>query len=165
MSDVLLLNFTYEALNVTSLRRALKLLLAGKAEVVETSNGKLLRSTSREIPIPSIVRLRYFVTRPHLEVPLTRKNILLRNNYTCQYCGSKDSKSMTVDHVIPKSMGGKSTWENLVCACKTCNSRKRGRSPQQAQMKLLSRPKRPKLIPWRPFRKEVPETWLPYLFS
>lgn len=165
MSDVLLLNFTYEALHVTSLRRALKLLIAGKAEIVRTADGKVVRSPSVTLSMPSIIRLHYFVSRPHLEVPLTRKNILLRNNYTCQYCGSKEGKNMTVDHVIPKSMGGESSWENLVCACKSCNSRKRGRSPQAARMKLLSRPKRPKLIPWRPFRKEVPEAWLPFLFS
>jgi 5-methylcytosine-specific restriction endonuclease McrA len=165
MSDVLLLNFTYEALNVTNLRRAIKLIFMGKAEIVETQNGKVVRSQSQMIPIPSIVRLRYVVKRPHLEVPLTRKNVLLRNNYTCQYCGSTERKNMTVDHIIPKSMGGKSTWENLVCACKECNARKRSRLPGEAQMKLLSRPRRPKLIPWRPFRKEVPESWLPFLFS
>lgn len=165
MSDVLLLNFTYEALNVTSLRRALKLLLAGKAEMVESANGKVVHSARLILSVPSIIRLRYFVARPHLEVPLTRKNILLRNNYTCQYCGSKDGKNMTVDHVIPKSLGGKSTWENLVAACKFCNAKKHSRSPQQAQMKLLSKPRKPKLIPWRPFRKEVPEVWLPFLFS
>jgi 5-methylcytosine-specific restriction endonuclease McrA len=165
VSDVLLLNFTYEALNVTSLRRAIKLILTGKAEIVETLDGKMVHSLNRSIPVPSIVRLRYVVHRPYLEVPLTRKNILLRNNYTCQYCGVQDRKNMTVDHVIPKSMGGKSTWENLVCACKECNSKKRGRLPHEAQMKLLSKPKKPKLIPWRPFRKEVPESWLPFLFS
>ncbi len=165
MSDVLLLNFTYEALHVTNLRRALKLLISGKAEIVQTSDGKMVHSPSKQIPLPSIIRLRYFVSRPFLEVPLTRKNILLRNNYTCQYCGSKDVKSMTVDHVLPKSMGGQSSWENLVCACKSCNSKKKGRSPHEAQMKLLSKPRKPKLIPWRPFRKEVPEPWLPFLFS
>lgn len=165
MADVLLLNFTYEALNVTSLRRALKLVIAGKAEVVQTEDGKMIHSPSRAVQAPSIVRLRYLVNRPFLEVPLTRKNILLRNNYTCQYCGSQDRKSMTVDHVIPKSMGGKSTWENLVCACKDCNSKKRSKLAHEVQMKLLSKPKRPKLIPWRPFRKEVPESWLPFLFS
>src|SRR5437016_2905537 len=117
MSDVLLLNFTYEALHVTSLRRALKLLIAGKADLVETSNGKKVHSEKFEMPVPSIIRLRYFVNRPFLEVPLTRKNILLRHNYTCQYCGSKDGKNMTVDHIIPKSSGGGATWENLVCAC------------------------------------------------
>lgn len=165
MSDVLLLNFTYEALNVTSFRRALKLLLVGKAEIVKKMDGKVIHSAHRSIPLPSIIRLRYFVKRPHLEVPLTRKNILLWNNYTCQYCGLKDGKSMTVDHVIPKSLGGNSSWENLVCACKTCNARKRSRSPREADMKLIHKPRRPKLIPWRPFRREVPKEWLQFLFS
>lgn len=165
MSEVLLLNYTYEALHVTSLKRAIKLLVADKAEIVKTLDGKKVHSPTITLSVPTIIRLLYFVTRPHLEVSLTRKNILLRHNYTCQYCGIRDPKNMTVDHVVPKSMGGRTTWENLVSACKSCNSKKQGHFLHQAKMRLLSKPRKPKLIPWRPFRKEVPDAWLPFLFG
>lgn len=162
-AEVLVLNFTYEVLSVSSLKRALKLIFAGKAEVVENAPG-LIRTPRYVFARPSIVRMLYFVQRPWQEVPLTKKNVLTRDNHTCQYCGMRDGRTMTIDHVIPKAMGGDFTWENLVTACKECNNRKNNRPPWDARMALRAKPKKPKLLPWSVFRKEIPSSWGPYLF-
>jgi 5-methylcytosine-specific restriction endonuclease McrA len=134
MAEVLLLNSTNEVLNICSLKRALTLLLKGKAE--EVVNNK-----SKEC-CPSVIKLRYFVAVPKKNLPFSRKNIFHRDNYTCQYCGCK-IKKLTLDHVFPKSRGGKNSWENLVTACPECNSYKANRTPDEAKMELLSQPHKP----------------------
>jgi len=164
MTDVLVLNATYEALNVCSLQRAVKLIFSGKAEVLH-EHDKPLRAATLEMRMPSIIRMLYFIRRPRQQVALTKKNVLLRDDYTCQYCGQKSSGPMTVDHVVPRSAGGPSTWENLVCACLTCNNRKNNRTPHDAAMHLLRKPRTPKYIPWIQIKRHtLPGEWYKYLF-
>jgi 5-methylcytosine-specific restriction endonuclease McrA len=164
VSDVLVLNFTYEALNITSFQRAVKLIFSGKAEVVH-GREHMLTSARFEMRMPSIIRMLYYIRRPMQKVALTKKNILLRDDYTCQYCNLKGERMMTVDHVQPRSKGGPSTWENLVCACMRCNNRKNNRTPEHANMVLKRKPKTPKYIPWiRVKRNTLPGEWHKFLF-
>ena len=104
MSDVLVLNFTYEALNVTSFQRAVKLIFAGKAEMLH-GRERMLASPTYEMRMPSIIRMLYYIRRPMQKVALTKKNVLIRDDHICQYCGTRGERLMTVDHVIPKSRG------------------------------------------------------------
>ena len=164
MTEVLVLNFTYEALNITSFQRAVKLLFSGKAEIVH-NRDRVLYSPSWEIKMPSIIRMLYYIKRPMQKVALTKKNVLLRDDYTCQYCNVRGERMMTVDHVVPRSKGGPSTWENLVCACMRCNNRKNNRSPSDANMTLKRKPKTPKYIPWIQVRRNtLPDEWHKFLF-
>lgn len=141
-SAVLMLNHNYEPLTTTNARRAIIMVLTGKAEVVEES-GFFLRSVSMTFGIPSIIRLLMFVRYAHrMHIQLSRQNILRRDRRTCQYCGRGDGM-MTIDHVVPRSLGGHDTWENLVCACSACNNRKGDRTPEQAGMPLLKPPRKP----------------------
>jgi len=147
VGDVLVLNATYEPLNVISVKRAVVLLLKEKAELVEAARAKL-RSENFSLPVPLVIRLVYFVRIPRrISLPVTRRGVLSRDHYTCQYCGiMPPRKNLTVDHVLPRSRGGKSTWENVVTACEKCNGRKGNRTPAEANMKLLSEPRRPRYI-------------------
>ena len=138
MEKVLLLNASYEPLNVCTWKRAVSLMLKGKAEEVEYTE-KLI---NRTISTPSVIKLRYYVAVPYKELPFSKKNVLLRDNHTCQYCGKK-AKELTVDHIIPKSKGGGNSWENLVTACAECNCKKANRTPQEAGMKLVKNPLKP----------------------
>lgn len=144
--EVLLLNHDFTPLNVCSLKRALGLLFVGKADVIHY-DGSYIRTPNGKIEVPSVIRLKYYVRRPVPELKLTRKNIFARDDYTCQYCGQKGGE-LTVDHVIPKKMGGRTDWDNLVCCCKKCNSKKRDKTPHQAGMKLLRPPRRPAYVPY-----------------
>lgn len=138
MEKVLLLNATYEPLNVCTWQRALKLIVKGKAEEVE-HNGCLINQT---ISAPTVIRLRYYVVVPYKELPFNKKNIYHRDEHTCQYCGKKTS-DLTIDHVIPRSRGGKNTWENVAAACSKCNNKKANKTPQETGMKLSKKPCRP----------------------
>jgi len=135
------LNQNYEPLNVCNEKRALVLVDRGKAEVLEHGDGAL-RSPSQSFPRPSVIRLIYMIKRPRPKARLTRREIFQRDRYTCQYCGVK-GKDLTLDHVHPRHRGGKHTWENLVSACRACNHRKGGRTPEEARMTLLRRPVQP----------------------
>ncbi|MHB8153413.1 MAG: HNH endonuclease [Vulcanimicrobiaceae bacterium] len=164
MTDVLVLNFTYEAMNVTTFQRAVKLIFAGKAEIVH-NRDRTIASTTLQMRMPSIIRMLYYIRRPRQKVALTKKNVLLRDDYLCQYCGLRGEKLMTVDHVVPKSKGGPSTWENLVCACMRCNNRKNNRTPDDANMQLTRKPRQPKYIPWiQVKRNTLPSEWCKFLF-
>jgi 5-methylcytosine-specific restriction endonuclease McrA len=164
MTEVLVLNFTYEAMNVTSFQRAVRLLFAGKAEIVH-NRDRAIRTTSFEMKLPSIIRMLYYIRRPMQKVALTKKNVLIRDDYECQYCHIRGEKLMTVDHVLPKSRGGPSTWENLVCACMRCNNRKNNRTPEDANMPLKRKPRQPKYIPWiQVKRNTLPGEWHKFLF-
>jgi 5-methylcytosine-specific restriction endonuclease McrA len=147
LGDVLVLNATYEPLNVVSIKRAVVLLLKEKAELVEAAEAQL-RSENLSLSVPLVIRLVYFVKIPRrVSLPVTRRTVLSRDNYTCQYCGSTPPrKDLTVDHVLPRSRGGKTTWENVATACERCNGRKGNRTPTEASMKLLNKPKRPRYI-------------------
>jgi len=147
MTTVLLLNASYEPLNVVSLRRAIVLLLKDKAELLEAAEQRI-NSASMSLPVPLVIRLVYYVRVPRsMGIPLTRRTVMLRDGHTCQYCGKCLTKSdMTIDHIVPRVRGGKTTWENVVCACKACNLRKGSKSLKQSNMHLRSRPARPKYL-------------------
>ena len=146
-SPVLVLNASYEPIHVCVARRALILLLKGVAAAEELSNDEV-RSPSKVVPVPSVIRLLEYRRIPRQTRALSRKNILLRDRYTCQYCGCRPgSEELTIDHVTPRSQGGISSWDNCVLACVKCNSRKADRTPEQAGMPLAKKPYRPA---WRP---------------
>jgi 5-methylcytosine-specific restriction endonuclease McrA len=138
MGKVLVLNASYEPLNITSWRRAVVLLLKDKAEQVE-HNGRIIYA---DFPLPTVIRLRQYVRVPYKDIPLTRRNILHRDGHACQYCGDT-GETLTLDHVIPRSRGGADTWENMVTACVYCNVRKGNRKPSEARMKLRKTPRKP----------------------
>jgi 5-methylcytosine-specific restriction endonuclease McrA len=165
VTDVLVLNSTYEAMNVATWQRAVELLFAGKAEAIHNTDRQLRSAGGFAIALPSIIRMLYFVRRKPKRVALTKKNVLLRDDYKCGYCGYRgDRATMTVDHVLPRAAGGKSTWENLVAACEDCNGRKRDRTPEQARMPLLRRPHEPRFIPFMVVRRHTAdEEWAKYL--
>ena len=147
MSSVLVLNATYEPLNVIPLRRAILLLLKEKAEVVEATRERL-RAERLDLEVPSVIRLvTYVPVPPRLPLPVSRRTVMARDNYTCQYCGAQPGKTqLTIDHVVPRSKGGGTTWDNVVAACGPCNRRKGSRTPEQANMLLLSTPARPRYL-------------------
>ena len=141
-ASVLVLNQNYEPLNVCPVRRAIVLVTGGKAEVVEESPGGYLRTVTRVFRIPSIIRLLYHIRRPRPIARLARREVFARDRYACQYCGTR-TPDLTLDHVVPRHQGGTHTWENLVSACRRCNHRKAGRTPEEAHMRLQSAPRRP----------------------
>ena len=159
---ILVLNAGYEPLGLASVKRAVILVMNGTAEVVEES-GEYLRTPSTPYPIPSIIRLKRLIRRPPGRLALNRRNILRRDAYTCQYCGKRGG-DLTVDHVLPKSRGGRSVWENLVAACRSCNLKKKNRTPEEAGMRLARRPMAPRhcllLVADLP---HLPEAWRTYL--
>jgi 5-methylcytosine-specific restriction endonuclease McrA len=139
---VLVLNQNYEPLNVCNVRRAIVLVFDGKAEVLET-HPTTVTTPSRAFASPSVIRMVYLIHRPRPRVKLTRREVFIRDHYTCQYCG-RQGHDLTIDHVVPKSKGGDHTWENLVSACKPCNHRKGGKSLRDARMTLRSQPREPR---------------------
>jgi 5-methylcytosine-specific restriction endonuclease McrA len=138
---VLVLNQDYQPINICRVRRALVLVLQGKAEVVENGLGTI-HAISCSLPIPSVVRLAYSVKRPRFQRKLTRFEVFNRDRHTCQYC-RRETKELTLDHVIPRSRGGQHSWENVVSCCFSCNRRKAGRTPAEAGMKLIRNPAPP----------------------
>lgn len=167
---VLVLNRLWQAVNICTVRRALTLLFEGRAQVVvqgpdgsfQTYNFNEWRDLSQAQPepecihtisfrirIPRVILLLMFDRVPRKEVKFTRHNIFQRDHNTCQYCGRVcDRKDLNLDHVIPRDRGGPTTWENVVCSCIECNARKGNRTPAEAGMTLIRKPRRPK---WRPF--------------
>jgi 5-methylcytosine-specific restriction endonuclease McrA len=159
MRDVLLLNATYEPLSVMSLQRAAKLLLKERVEPVAGENLALV-GQQQTLSVPTVLRLRIYADVPRRNPPAwTRRGMLARDNYTCAYCGKVCSSiEATVDHVLPVSRGGKSSWGNTVTACWKCNQRKANRTPDEADMKLLIEPKLPRTR-YISARGEVPAAW------
>ena len=139
---VLVLNQNYEPLNVCNVRRALVLVIGGKAEILET-RSRPMNSATAVYPTPSVIRLVYLIRRPRPRVKLTRREIFIRDNYTCQYC-ERQVSDLTIDHVIPRSRGGLHVWDNVVSACKACNHRKGGKSIAEARMFLHKEPHEPR---------------------
>jgi len=167
--NVLVLNRLWQAINVCTAERAFMLLYMGHAEVVVEDEGNfqtfdfhewrefsqghhgedVVHTVSFKIRIPRVILLLFFDRLPHKEVKFTRHNIFERDRNTCQYCNKRfDRRELNLDHVIPRDRGGTTTWENIVCACIPCNTRKANRTPTEAGMHLVKKPKRPK---WRPF--------------
>jgi len=138
---VLVLNQNYEPLNVCNVKRAFVLVDRGKAEILENGRG-YLHSPTVVYEIPSVIRLVYLIRRPRPQGRLTRRDVFLRDRFKCQYCGTH-TRDLTLDHVLPRHRGGPHAWENVVAACKGCNHRKAGRTPDEARMHLLKEPYRP----------------------
>ena len=161
-APVLVLNLNYVPVNVCSVRRAIILVGKGKAELLKNSRGQL-RSAYAVVEIPSIIRLVYLVKRPFAARKLSKKEIFLRDQYTCQYC-KKKTQSLTLDHVIPRRQGGPHTWENVVAACSRCNLHKAGRTPEEASMRLTRIPKAPNNNPYRILQiRLILEEWHEYI--
>ncbi|MFW7379914.1 MAG: HNH endonuclease [Oligoflexus sp.] len=162
----LILNAGFEPLQLVSWQRALCLVLSEKAEVV-SSYQRVIRSVSHEFQLPSVIRLVAYVRRiSRFEiVRCSRKNVLLRDQYQCQYCGILCTKTnATIDHIIPRSKAGKTTWENLVTSCMRCNIKKGSKSLEQAKMQLLRPPKKPRMNELvHSLSHELKDDWLPYL--
>ncbi len=159
MGRSLVLNVTQQPLAVVPVRRAVVLVLKEKAEIV-ASNGIVFRSVKVELPAPSVIKLRYFVHVPYrARAALTRRAVFARDGWVCQYCGAA---AENVDHVIPKSRGGLHTWENVVAACRRCNSKKENRLPSDVGLTLKHEPYAPKDGLRLSLARLEPE-WEPYL--
>ena len=143
---VLVLNNSFVPLHVCATRRAIILLYTGKAERIEDS-PHIIHSPSVAFVIPAVIRLHRYVKLPVIpSIAFSKKNVLRRDAYTCQYCGRNSGERMTIDHVIPRSLGGRTIWENVVSACRTCNVKKGNTPLHEARMSLLRKPSRPTSI-------------------
>jgi 5-methylcytosine-specific restriction endonuclease McrA len=189
--SVLVLNRFYMAVRVVDVRRAMTLLYRGCAEVItieedaysnydfdgwcevsqlhalEKQNGEdFLRTPHQEVQVPRIVRLVLYDKVPKSTVRFNRKNLFARDGYRCQYCNqTRPMSQLSLDHVVPRSQGGRTTWENVVCCCTSCNSKKGGRTPLQASMRLLSHPSKPLANPGMVATLKDPryESWKTFL--
>jgi 5-methylcytosine-specific restriction endonuclease McrA len=165
LNKVLLLNSSYEPLNICSWKRAVILLIKGKAVAVER-NGKELGAGYH---LPLVIRLLYYVKIPFKDIPLTRRNVMHRDNYACQYCPRRSD--LTIDHVMPRSRGGKDTWDNVVVACLRCNVTKGNKTPAEAGMVLKKKPCSPfnfvnfELSKQRKASAGDYESWRKYLYN
>jgi 5-methylcytosine-specific restriction endonuclease McrA len=178
---VLVLNRNYQPVHVTSVRRAFMLLYSGLARAIDShyrlydfeswsalaaANHESISTIHRSIRVPRVVVLSAFEHLPKGRVRFSRLNIYARDADTCQYCGAHLKRSLlNLDHVVPRTLGGRTSWENIVCSCIGCNLRKGGRTPEQAGMKLIRVPSRPR---WTPFfrgagKKASYREWLPFL--
>lgn len=166
-APVLVLNASYEPINVTAVRRAVVLIFKGVA-MTEEVDGDFVRSTRLTMRVPSVIRLREFRHIPRQSRALSRKNVLLRDRYTCQFCGGVfPASELTLDHVIPRSRGGRTDWDNLVACCHPCNNRKGDRLPEEAGLKLIRPPKPFSLHTSRQLMRMMgksDERWRKYLF-
>jgi 5-methylcytosine-specific restriction endonuclease McrA len=184
-SSVLVLNRSYLPVHVTSARRAFTLLYQGIARVVNEQyqtfdfeawsqlavarDAEAIGTPGGRIRIPRVIVLVAFDRLPKRHVRFSRINLMARDNFQCQYCGRRPQRAeLNLDHVVPRSLGGRSTWENVVTSCVDCNRRKGGRTPKQAHVKLMRKPERPRWTPlanlmwssvryqeWRPFLSVV----------
>lgn len=146
MGRVLVLNASYEPLSFISVQRAIVLLLREKAEALEIDLARRMRSERNAFEVPLVIRLVTYVRIPHrLSIPLSRRTLLSRDGHICQYCGGS-TDLLTIDHLIPRSRGGQTTWENCVIACMPCNHRKGNRTPEEANMVLRQKPVRPTYV-------------------
>ena len=162
-APVLVLNANFEPLNVCTTRRAINLILSGKADLVMNGRG-WIKTVTLAYPRPSIIRLEKMIKRPRPRIRLTKREILRRDEFTCQYCGNH-TVYLTIDHIVPRRLGGTHTWDNLVAACPPCNHRKGGRTLEQAQMRLLRHPSEPPTSARYLFSRHIKENqeWLPYI--
>jgi 5-methylcytosine-specific restriction endonuclease McrA len=167
MRHVLVLNATYEPLSVVSLQRAIVLLLKEKAELVEAAEERL-HAAYTSLPVPLVIRLVYYVRLPHpVTLSPSRRTVIARDNYTCQYCSATPGRAnLTLDHVIPRSRGGKTSWDNVVTACRACNMRKGNRTPEEAGMVLRRQPGRPNYLAFLLLAEAAPaQVWGKYAYS
>jgi 5-methylcytosine-specific restriction endonuclease McrA len=190
-SSVLVLNRHYMAVHVINVRRAFALLVRDLAEVIHVEDGQYanydfeswreiselraqfrepnedwLRSVNFEVQVPRVIRLLFYDRVPNQNVRFNRRNLFARDNNSCQYCGKRFSTSdLSLDHIVPRSRGGDTSWENIVCACIKCNVRKGGRTPQEAHMALIRKPAKPKRSPLVTLKLGNPkyESWKSFL--
>ena len=162
---VLVLTQNYEPLNVCNIRRAIVLVITGKAEILEAYDVMVGTATDT-FDAPSVIRLGHMIRRPRPRVKLCRREIFLRDGFTCQYCGVR-TRDLTIDHVIPRSRGGPHTWENLVSACRSCNHHKGGRLPSEANLTLKRAPVEPRAGRYygiqRALSSPASEAWLKFI--
>jgi 5-methylcytosine-specific restriction endonuclease McrA len=165
---VLVLNATFEPINITAVRRAMVLMLKGVAQAEEVAHQTHVHSATRTLPVPSVIRLLAYRHIPQQTRALSRKNILLRDRNTCQFCKrTLPASELTLDHVVPRSRGGRSSWENLVACCYQCNNRKGDRTPEEAGLALARRPRPFTLHTSRQLMRLIgnkDEKWRKYLF-
>ena len=162
-NSVLVLNSDYQPISICSAQRAFVLVFLRKAELLTDRPELRMRSVSQEFLFPSIIRLQRYVHIPYKKVNLTRHNIFRRDGNRCAYCGSREK--LTIDHIIPKSAGGRDTWLNLITACQSCNSKKGNRTPEQAKMRLSHQPFRPSFVMFLSnFAGNIRDDWKPYLY-
>jgi 5-methylcytosine-specific restriction endonuclease McrA len=166
-ASVLVLNASYEAINVCNLRRAMKMIVKGVACMEEVADWEI-HSPTTSMKAPLVIRLVRYVHIPHCVVKFSRKNVMVRDQYTCQYCLDNFPPSMlTIDHVIPRSRGGATRWENVVTACKSCNTKKSNRTPHEAGMFPKRSPKVPSIISYLHLSRSsrhCDESWKKYLY-
>jgi 5-methylcytosine-specific restriction endonuclease McrA len=159
---VLVLNQDYSALTICSVPKAFLLVFLRKADLICDAANEKLHSISQTFAMPSVIRLHKYVYLPYKGMVLSRQNIFKRDGNKCQYCGAHHH--LTLDHVYPKSKGGKTTWDNLVTACKHCNAKKGDSTLEEAQMQLNMKPYKPSFIMFlRDFSGNVEESWLPFV--
>lgn len=163
----LVLNASYEPLGTVTWDAAISMLVSDKVSVVEEYD-QVVRSAYLTIRIPAVVKLNTYVSKPIKPVKFSRASVYARDEYRCQYCNKRcPTNELTYDHVVPRSKGGQTTWENIVSCCYGCNSKKRNRSPQEAGMKLRKQPVRPKSVAAMEFEfvgRNVPEQWRDYVY-
>jgi 5-methylcytosine-specific restriction endonuclease McrA len=161
--SVLVLNANFEPIHVCDLHRALGLIQAEKASLVLNGRGEI-HSISRVFPIPSVIRLEKMVSHPRQHITLNRREVFRRDNYTCQYCGRR-TPTLTIDHIIPRRLGGKHEWTNVTTACPSCNHRKGGRALEETNMHLLHKAVEPPQSAEYRFNHHIAEfaEWEPFI--
>ena len=160
--SVLVLDQWYQPVTLTSMRKAISLIWLDKVEVVEQAE-QVLRSPSMTFKCPSIIRLKQkLTTKNWRRVQLNRKNLFKRDDHRCVYCGSDEN--LTVDHVVPRCYGGKTTWDNVVTACHKCNNKKDNKAPEEVGMYLRVKPKQPNHLIFLTQKTKLHEKWKPYLY-
>lgn len=161
MSSTLVLNASYECLGIVSRQRAMVLVITDRADLVEDT-GEVWHSQHAEFPVPSVIRLKVFVKVPfRVTSPLNRRAVLVRDNHTCAFCGKT---ATTIDHVVPRSRGGPHRWENVVAACRKCNSQKDDKLLSELGWKLAFTPRVPHGTVWLILGiAELDPAWEPYL--
>lgn len=161
--QVLVLNQDYQPLSICSLRKAILLILLEKADLLHKHPEKKIQTVRFDYDYPTVIRLQEYIRLPRMNIVVTRKNVLKRDSFKCQYCGTRES--LTIDHVIPKSRGGSDEWDNLITCCSTCNVKKGNRTPKEADMPLMSKPHKPNhLMYLRAQVQHVQDDWKPYLY-
>lgn len=168
MARTLVLNAAYEPIHLVSWEKAMCLVFTSKAEVLAEYNS-MIRSVSQIFRMPSVVRLKKYVRtfKQTMNARCTRRNVLTRDRHSCQYCSIIcNVANITIDHVLPRSRGGKTTWDNVVAACHPCNRKKADRTPQEAQMPLSRSPRKPTWVDLlEESHKEILESWMPFLLA
>jgi 5-methylcytosine-specific restriction endonuclease McrA len=166
MNAVLFLDVDWQPMRVDAWTRAITDLFLGKVEVIEYSRDRTIKGVDREYPMPAVVRVLRRFRRDRMVIKFSRINIYTRDRFTCQYCGQRFlAEDLTFDHVVPRSAGGRTSWDNIVTACVPCNSSKANRTPREAGLTLLRRPAKPSFLPVVTVRMDgrvVPAEWRPY---